>query len=176
MASENEPQDEEQQPGESGGGRKVLIIALTIGLVVGAAAGSFVVGPLVAEGPAKEESDGAAADDCAAVLAQHGVVTAPVAVHTIENLVLNPAQSGGTRYLMASVGFGLADALAAEQMTLRDAEIRDIVVRVLGSKTVAELSDLALRNGMKEEMRTEIVKVVGENGLVDIYFPQFVIQ
>ena len=178
MSSENEAQDEEQQPEESGGGgRKVLIIALTIGLVVGAAAGSLVVGPLVAEGPAKEESGAAgSADECAAVLAQHGVVTAPVAVHTIETLVLNPAQSGGTRYLMASVGFGLADLHGAEQMTLRDAEIRDIVVRVLGSKTVAELSDLSLRNGMKEEMRTEIVKVVGEHGLVDIYFPQFVIQ
>lgn len=171
MSSENEEIQEEQQPAR--GGKKVLVVALTIGLVVGAGAGSFVVGPLVAEGPAKAE---AGAEDCAAALAQHGAAAAPVAVHTIENLVLNPAQSGGTRYLMASVGFGLSDLHGADQMTLRDAEIRDIVLRVLGSKTVGELSDLAMRDSIKEEMRTEVVEIVGEHGLVDIYFPQFVIQ
>lgn len=171
MSTENEPQEEAASA--SSGAKKMLIIALTVGLLVGAAAGSFVVGPLVAEGPAKPKAEGG---DCSAVLAQHGVATAPASVHTIDNLVLNPAQSGGTRYLMASVGFGLTDLHGAEQMALRDAEVRDIVLRVLGSKTVGELSDLSLRNGIKEEMRAEVVKVVGEHGLVDIYFPQFVIQ
>ena len=171
MSNETEPQEEAQEA-SAGGGKKTLIIALTLGLLVGAAAGSFVVGPLVAEGPAKA----APADDCSAALAQHGGAVAPVAVHTIENVVLNPALSGGTRFLMASVGFGLTDLHGAETMALRDAEIRDIVIRVLGSKTVEQLSDLALRTPMKEEMRAEIVKIVGEHGLVDIYFPQFVIQ
>ena len=85
------------------GKKKLLIVALTVGLVVGAAAGSLVVGPLVAEGPAKSKpaakSDGA---DCSAMLAAHGVSLAPASVHTIDNVVLNPAQSGGTRYLMAN--------------------------------------------------------------------------
>ena len=175
MSTEMEEQGQEEETPATGGGRKLMVIALTLGLVVGAGAGSLIVGPLVAEGPAKAEKEGEG-EDCSAVLAQHGVVLAPTAVHTIENIVLNPANSGGTRFLMASVGFGLSDLHGAEQMALRDAEIRDIVVRVLGSKTVEQLSDMAMRNHMKEEMRTEVVKVVGEHGLVDIYCPQFVIQ
>lgn len=173
MSTENETQEEQQEQPKASGAKKTLIVALTVGLVVGAAAGSFVVGPLVAEDP-KAKSDGAA--DCAAALSQHGLPTAPAVVHTIDDLVLNPAQSGGTRFLMASVGFGMADAYGADQMALRDAEIRDIVIRILGSKTVVELSDLAVRLEMKEEMRTEVSKLVGEHALVDVYFPQFVLQ
>lgn len=178
MSDENQPESTE---GAAKGGKKLLVIALTIGLIAGAAAGSLVVGPLVAEGPKKESGHGEEAasgggEDCAALLAAHGVQLAPAAVHTIDNVVVNPAQSGGTRFLMASVAFGLADAHSAEQMTLRDAEIRDIVVRVLSSRTVAQLTDLEGRNAIKEEMRGEVVALVGDHALVDIYFPQFVIQ
>src|SRR5690606_8176922 len=108
--------------------------------------------------------------------AAKGHAAGPAAVHTIENIVINPAQSNGTRYLMASVGFGLADAHGAELMKLRDAEVRDIVVRVLGSRTVAELSDVPTRDEIKAEMREKVTAIAGEHALVDVYFSQFVIQ
>lgn len=173
-------QSDGAEGGAEKGGKKLLVIALTIGLVAGAAAGSLVVGPLVAEGPQKEshgeESSAGSGQDCAAMLAAHGVQLAPAAVHTIDNVVVNPAQSGGTRFLMASVAFGLADAHSAEQMALRDAEIRDVVVRVLSSRNVEQLTDLNSRNTIKDEMREQVVAMVGDHALVDIYFPQFVIQ
>lgn len=166
---------EEQALPKKSGGKATLVIALTVGLMVGAAAGSFIVGPLLADAPEAGPSDA----DCAAALAEiqaAGLPPAPGSVHTIANIVLNPAQSGGTRFLMASVGFGLTAVDGAEKMALRDAEIRDMVIRVLGSKSVAELSDLPTRAIIKDEMRAEAVKLVGEHALVDVYFPQFVIQ
>lgn len=175
MADEMDNQDESPK-----GGKKLLVVALTVGLIGGAVTGSLVVGPLVAEGPAEEEGHGEASGeggaDCSALLAAHGVSLAPAAVHTIDNVIVNPAQSGGTRFLMASVAFGLTNAAANDQMALRDAEVRDIVVGVLSSKNVGELSDISMRNGIKEEIRGRVVSLVGDNSLVDIYFPQFVIQ
>src|SRR5688500_4958304 len=106
---------EEQESTPAKKGKATLVIALTIGMVGGAAIGSFVVGPLVATSPEGET----AAAECACAEEGHGA-PAPAAVHTIENIVINPAQSGGTRFLMASVGFGLTDAHGAEQMELRD--------------------------------------------------------
>src|SRR5688500_13912971 len=156
------------------GEKGTLVIALTLGLIAGALGGSLVVGPLLAD--SSEEGEHGAADGCAPVAGGgHGSV-GPAAVHTIESVVINPAQSGGTRFLMVSVGVGLKDAHGAETIALRDAELRDIVVRMLGSKTVEQLSDIAGRPAIKDEIKTEVAKLIGEENLVDIYFPQFVIQ
>jgi flagellar protein FliL len=164
--------------------RAMLVLALTLGLAVGAVTGSLVVGPLLADpsgggeggsvpsGPALEAA-------CEALFREWEVEMrppAPAAVHSIENVVLNPAGSGGTRFLMATVGFGLRDPADAEQFTARDAEIRDIVIGVLGARSVLELSDVLTREVMKEEMRARVARLVGQRALVDIYFPQFVIQ
>ena len=179
MSEEIQEQDE-AAPAPQGKGRATLVIAHTIGMVGGASLGSFVVGPLLADSP--EAEHGAAATECTTDepaddhAEEAGHAAGPAAVHSIENIVINPAQSNGTRFLMASVGFGLTDAHGAEMMKLRDAEIRDVVVRVLGARTVAELADLPTRDAIKAEMREKVIAVVGEHALVDVYFSQFVIQ
>lgn len=164
--------DEQEKP--AGRGRSTLVIALTIGLVVGASAGSFVVGPLLAEDPTP--AGGHAAEACLAPGAEEGHGAAPAAVYTIENLVLNPAQSGGSRYLMASVGFGLHDAHGAEVVATSDAALRDIVIRVLGARTVDQLADMTSRSLIKEEILAEVAPLLGQGTVTDVYFPQFVIQ
>ncbi len=175
-------QDEQQEVTVARGGRAKLVIALTLGLAIGAGSGSLVVGPLIAD-PA--EVDGRALTpeqleaQCAALFEEWGDdrrAAAPAAVHTIENVVLNPAGSQGTRFLLASVGFGLREAAGAEQMAGRDAEVRDLVIRVLGSRSVTELSEATLRDSIKEEMRDEVTRLLGPDAVLDVYFPQFVIQ
>lgn len=164
-----------QEDGAAGSkmpGRKVLVLSLSAGMVAGAILGSFIVGPLLADSP---EATASSAVEC--VPADGGSkAKAPAAVHSIENIVINPAQSNGTRFLMASVGFGMTDAHGADLMKLRDAEVRDIVVRVLGSRSVAELSDVTSRDDIKAEMREKVSAIAGDNALVDVYFSQFVIQ
>jgi flagellar protein FliL len=175
---------EQETPTAPKQGRAKLVIALTIGLIAGAGAGSLVVGPLLAEskggGDHGKPAEGAELEaQCSALFEEWSGEKrppAPAVVYTLESLVLNPANSGGTRYLMASVGFGLRDLHGEEQMTLRDAEIRDIVIRILGSKTIPELADTSVRTSIKEEIRTEVGNIVGEHALIDVYFPQFVIQ
>jgi flagellar FliL protein len=174
MSNPTEETQEEATPTTGKGGRMKMVIALTVGLIAGAGAGSLVVGPLLAS-PGAKADEGDHAAECLPAEGAEG--EGPVAVYSIENVVLNPAQSGGTRFLMASVGFGMRDSVEVEHMHARDAELRDIVIRVLGSKTVPELSDIQTRTTViKEEMRAEVEHLVGEEALVDIYFPQFVIQ
>jgi len=172
--------DEQEKPVASRG-RATLVIALLVGLAVGAGAGSLVVGPLLASSGGEGEVISAAdlEAQCAALFeewAGEKRSPAPAAVYTLESLVLNPAGSGGTRYLMVSVGFGMRDALGGEALAARDAEIRDIVIRILGSRTITELSDINTRTQLKEEIRSEIAALVGEHALLNVYFPQFVIQ
>lgn len=178
MAEDTNDQNDET-PGAKRN-RLPLAIALAVGITVGAMAGSFIVGPLVAEGGGAA----AAADECVVegehaegAVDDHGnPISTAKPVHSIADLVLNPAGTGGTRYLVMTVSFSVKDSTIVTRMTERDPEVRDVLLKVLGARTVDQLSDLAQRAALKEEVRANVVRLFGEKSVNDVFFPQFVIQ
>jgi flagellar protein FliL len=91
--------------------------------------------------------------------------------------VLNPANSEGARFLLLSISFELKTAALSDQMKQRDAEVRDAVLKLLGTKTVEQLSDIGAREALKEELRQAVGKLFQKkNAVKRVYFPQFVIQ
>jgi flagellar FliL protein len=182
-----------------------LIIALVAGLAVGGGAGAFVVGPVLASGIApagpevaahvKKARHAAQADDEASAdegdesaddeessgdeesgggHGEKGGAEKPV--YTIDNLVLNPAESGGTRFLLLSVTFELKNAAVLEQMKTRDAELRDAVLVTLGKRTVDQLADMTQRDSIKVQLTKAAGTLFKKGAVKRIYFPQFVIQ
>jgi flagellar FliL protein len=161
-----------------------VILAIVGGIAVGGAAGAFAVGPLVAQKlvPAAAGADSAkhAGDEDEEHAEGEGkegeVVARPV--HTIDNLVLNPAGSGGQRFLLLTITFELKDAATLETMKARDAELRDAVLQSVGGKSVEVLTDMTQRDSLKSELRAVAGKLFPDkkNAVRRIYFPQFVIQ
>lgn len=98
------------------------------------------------------------------------------AVHLLENLVLNPASSGGSRFLLLTVAIEVGNAKAAEAFKTRDAELRDIILTALGVKTVEELTDIARREQFKTDLKTAVNAKFGKKAVKSLYFPQFVVQ
>lgn len=101
-------------------------------------------------------------------------------LHLVDNLVMNPAGSGGTRFLMLSTAIEFKDAAMVEQFKARDAEVRDLVLRVMGAKTVEQLSDMAVREVIRKEVADSLAMLVPKKtrkkAITRIFFPQFVIQ
>lgn len=97
-------------------------------------------------------------------------------IHVIEDLVVNPAESGGSRYVAASVAFEVVDPDMIPVMELRDPQIKDFLIRILGSRTVAELADVRTREQLREEIKFEIEKTLGEGSIKAVYFVSFVLQ
>lgn len=174
-----------------------LIAAIVVGLAVGAGSGAAVVGPMVAKKlgfsvvASKAATHSAASADSEAVGAEAeggdahggsaegggkaGEAAAPP-VLLLENLVLNPANSGGSRYLLMSIAIEGTSAKAVAAMTARDAEIRDLILSTLGRKTVDELSDVTTRDAIKAELIAAVQERFGKTSVKQLYFPQFVIQ
>ena len=186
MSETNETVEEETTPAR--GKKMIVAILLIAGVAVGGGAGAFFAGPLLAEkviGPATPAAGAGAHGDSSAHAEEaeheegssggHGE-GAVAAVYQIDNLVLNPAQSGGTRFLMLTVAFDLKDAAAVEQMKVRDAEVRDAILTVIGSKTVEQLVDISARNALKGELRNSVGQLFSKGAVKQIYLPQFVIQ
>jgi flagellar FliL protein len=146
-------------------GKRLTLILGLVGILAGAGAGFFAVGPILAKRRA------AAPDKKPAAEAEAATVT-----HAIENLVLNPAGSGGTRFLMVTATFELKDGAAEQAMKDKEAEVRDRVLSLLGKKTVEELTEIGLREGIKKEVLDAINPLFPNGAVRKVFFPQFVIQ
>ena len=105
----------------------------------------------------------------------HGGGAAPT-LHILDNLVVNPAGSEGTRYLLISVAIEPEDPSLVEELAAMDVALRHGLLSFLGSKTVRELSDISSREALVEEMKASLSHEVGEDLIHRIYLPQYVIQ
>jgi flagellar FliL protein len=154
-------------------GPSVLVLAV-LGLI-GAGAGAWFGGPLVT--PMIAEAAAGGGEGGGGHGGGHGGEGGEAAEGPllIDNLVLNPAGSGGTRLLVAAVSLD-ADADAQETLAARDAEARDLLLMILSSRTVDELSDISLRETLREDLRRALNALLGYDGVHRIFLPQFVIQ
>ncbi|MDQ8162417.1 MAG: flagellar basal body-associated FliL family protein [Gemmatimonadota bacterium] len=163
----------------------MLIGMVAVGLAIGGGAGAMFLGPMVAQKmgkvmPVAADSAHAAEGDHSAEGAEGAAgaegATAEAAIHVLDNMVLNPAGSGGSRYLLLTVAIEAGSATIVESFKARDAELRDIVLSTLGTKAVDQLTDMAAREGFKTEIITAVDERFGKKSVKRIYFPQFVVQ
>jgi flagellar FliL protein len=171
---------EESAPAPAGRGRLPLIALAAVGLAVGGGTGALFIGPMLAKKMSAKAASHTEADSAATDSSAHGKpgeagVGSPT-VQLLENLVLNPAGSGGSRFLLLSIAIECADAKVLGNMQVRDAELRDVILTSLGSKTVEELTDVSARERIKKEIQASIEERFGKASVSRIYFPQFVIQ
>jgi flagellar protein FliL len=134
--------------------------------------------PKDGEGGEGGESDGASAEE-----GDHGEKKgggehgdAPPPMYTLSDLVLNPAGSGGTRFLMLSVAFDMKDSASVAMLKQRDAEIKDAVLALVGAKTVEQLAEVASREPLKAEIKDLVSGILKKKIVKRVSFPQFVIQ
>lgn len=141
------------------------------GLIAGGGAGFFGVGPVLAAKKAAAPAKPAEHAEKKGEGEGSGAV-----VHPVENLVLNPAGSNGTRFLMVTATFELKDQSGDEAMKTKEAEVRDRILALLGKKTVEELTDVTQREVIKKETMDAITPLFPKGMIVKVFFPQFVIQ
>jgi flagellar FliL protein len=163
QAIEQAPATAEGSEEASPKGKRGVMLFAAIGIAAGFAAGLFGIGPILASkrtaAPPKHVEEAAAS-----------------VVHPIENLVLNPAGSGGTRFLMVTATFELKDGGTEQLMKDREAEVRDHILGLLGKKTIDELTDITKRDEIKKEVLEAVSPLFPKGGVVKVFFPQFVIQ
>ena len=176
MATEtDETTEAAPAPGKS---RKILmLLVIVVGVIVGGGGGVFLAGPLLASkvGPKKPVADSA---EAAPAEGEHGEKGAAkgAPVHMVENMVLNPANSGGQRFLLLSVAFAVKDEAVSETMTERDPELRDVILRYMGEHEVDALADITKRDSLKTALLGAVQDRFGKGTVLAVYFPQFVIQ
>jgi flagellar FliL protein len=153
-----------------------LIGGIAGGIALGAILGFTVLGPKL--------SHKAPAATVAADSAKAGAKTGPEvkkgeaapAIYQLDNLVMNPAASGGAHFLLMSVALQVKDPASLETIKGRDAELRDAILRLFSSKNIDQITASNARDTFSTELLAVLDKMFGPGTVAKIYFPQFVIQ
>lgn len=96
--------------------------------------------------------------------------------YEVDNMIVNPAESQGSRYLMVNVGFESNAEEVLTELENKEVVVRDRVIKLLGEFTVPELSDIDQRAFLKDTLRTSVNQVLQKGSVRRLYFTQYVLQ
>lgn len=98
------------------------------------------------------------------------------AFYEVENMIINPAESQGSRYLMINVGFESDQEEVLTELENKEVVVRDRVIKMLSEFTVPELSDIERRAFLKDTLLTSVNRVLQDGEVRRLYFTQYVLQ
>lgn len=146
---------------------KLVPVAVGVGgVLIGALIGLFVVAPRLhpAPGTPKPKVEAKAAGEGKAPL-----------LFKLENVIVNPAGSAGSRYVVLSVAIEVPDV--ATETALRESEVqfRDAVTGVLEKQSLDQLTMLGARDSLRRRVAEAAVPFI-KGAEIKVYIPQFLIQ
>jgi len=95
----------------------------------------------------------------------------------LNKLLVNIAGTMGQRYLLVSVTVvGTGGDTFKTKMTDNDAELRDMAMGALATKTLADLEKPGSRNLIRTELINGFNNILGDNAVQEIYITEFGIQ
>ncbi len=164
---------------KASGGSKKLILFGGIGLgvlVIGVVLALFVLKPMMSGSDGgqatTEETDNHA--EKKADKEKGGAETS--LLYAVKDIVVNPAGTGGTRFLSVSFGFELGSPELASEFEEREPLVRDALITILSSKTVAELTDARQKEIVRYQVKRRLSKLLHTDEISGVYYTDFVLQ
>lgn len=97
-------------------------------------------------------------------------------IHSLDDIIVNPAQTNGKTLLLASVGFDVKDAEGKKSLEDKQVVVKDVIISVLSSKNTEQLSRASYRDTIKTEILSSLKSKIPEAGVSNVYFSKFIIQ
>ena len=94
----------------------------------------------------------------------------------VDDIIVNPSGTGGTRFLSCSIGFEMAAGEAVKEFESRRPMIRDALITILGSKTLEQLSDAKEKEITRYQIKKRVEQLLNSQDLQGVYFTDFVLQ
>jgi flagellar FliL protein len=205
MANENDPgkvtspRDAETSAPEktvkpARGGKKLFLLGgLALGaIIIGVAVAVFVINPMRSGSDVGDHSrtGSAAVAGSGADAARHESMSESAkprkktdghggdtsAIYTIKDIVINPAGTGGTRFLSVSFAFELESVALEQKFEAREPVIRDALITILSSKTVAQLTDPKQKEITRYQIGQRVSELLRTDQLAGVYYTDFVLQ
>lgn len=191
MAEKEKEHDEKSA--ESGEKKKsgnmlliIIIIVLVLLLVIGGIVAMLMLGNHDAEPAAEHGSkkEASAHPDEEAPAKEHksegghasGGGTEVGLMFPLESFTVNLLSESGRRYLKVEMNLEIEGEELSPELEEKKPIFRDIIIRLLSSKSLEEISTVKGKEKIKEEIVSEINTRLKDGKVLNVYFTDFVVQ
>ena len=94
----------------------------------------------------------------------------------LDPFVVNIADRDRDRYLKLKAELEVTDPQVRAELDFRTAQIRDLVISLLGSKSFDEIRSIEGKNFLREELLLRMNAVLMRGRIHRIYFTEFIVQ
>jgi flagellar FliL protein len=100
----------------------------------------------------------------------------PVNIFVVKDIIVNPAGTNGTRFLLTTIGFEVSTPEAQKELERKEVQVRDVLNSILTSKGLDELVSVEQRETLRVEISQKVSEMVKSGSLANVYFSKFIIQ
>lgn len=184
MATEAPKQDQQQASAQAAKGgipmKKLLIIGVPVFLVQLAVlfflATKF-LGPSSGAAASKEpETKTESKGESKGGGGKEGAEGEASSMYVVKDLIVNPAGTNGTRFLLLTVAFETSTPESEKELEKREIQVRDMLNSVLTSKGLDELANVERREELRGEIQAKVGEILKSGAITNVYFSKFIIQ
>jgi len=97
-------------------------------------------------------------------------------IYNVDDVIVNPANTNGKMLLLTSIGLDCEKEDTKKNLESKQIVVKDIIISVLSSKTVDQLSQMTYRDSIKTELTGKLKKQIPDAKINNVYFSKFIIQ
>lgn len=97
-------------------------------------------------------------------------------IFVVKDVIVNPAGTNGTRFLLTTVGFEINSAEREKDLEKKEVQVRDVLNTVLTGKGLDELVRPDQREALRKEIFQKVAEMLPAGTLTNVYFSKFIIQ
>jgi flagellar protein FliL len=175
---------------KKGGGMKMYFLIIIVLQVVLAAGGYYLVMKYMKPDPALKQ----AIEEDKKTEETKKVEEVPRQIYNIDDIVVNPAGTGGSRYLSGLIGVemdvpkaegeakgkaegeGESAAKAKSPLDEKGPQLRDALISLLSSKTIDQLTSVEQKDLLRTEIMESFSKILAPAKIHNIFFLDYVLQ
>jgi flagellar FliL protein len=174
MAEEKENQEAQEEKKEGGSSKLLLIVIIVLLLIL------LIVGGLVAyfllSGDEDQQANQPQAPQKVEKKKNVESLTEIGPIYPLDQFIVNLVSNNSSRYLKCKIDLELDSPDLQKEVDKKLPAIRDLIIRILSSKTVEEIQTAKGKEKLKEEIKRKINEILTTGEIRHVYFTEFVIQ
>jgi flagellar FliL protein len=97
-------------------------------------------------------------------------------IFVVKDLIVNPAGTNGTRFLLTTVGFEIGTQEARQELEKKEVQVRDLLNTILASRGLDQLIDSRQKESLRQEISEKTGAMLKSGKLKNVYFSKYIIQ
>ncbi len=97
-------------------------------------------------------------------------------MYPMSQFIVNLLSENGSRFLKTTINLEMDKPELSNELDKKKPLIRDIIIRILSSKTFEEVSTMKGKSRLKDEIVNKVNNVLADGQIRDVFFTDFIVQ